>query len=202
MNSKPSNSFTIIGDAMSATLRLYTFLPLSRANGPGARAVIWLQGCSLACPGCYNPDTHGIDSGELISTDDLFARLMALSDGIEGITVSGGEPLQQIRPLSVLLQRVRKETALSCVFFTGYTWEETQRMPDGAKLLACVDVLIGGRYDQSQRLAHGLMGSANKTVHLLTDRYTMEDLRSVPVAEVIITREGEVVLSGIDPIRL
>jgi anaerobic ribonucleoside-triphosphate reductase activating protein len=187
---------------LKATLRLHTFLTLSRANGPGARAVIWLQGCSLGCWGCYNPETHGFDGGELILTDDLFARLMTLSDSIEGITVSGGEPLQQMRPLSVLLERLRKETDLSCLVFTGYTWEEIQRMPDTGKLLACVDVLIAGRYDESQHLAQNLIGSANKTAHFLSDRYTMNDLKSVPAAEVIITPEGEVVLSGIDPISL
>lgn len=186
---------------MKATLRLHAFLPLSRANGPGARAVIWLQGCSLACPGCYNPETHGFEGGESISPDDLFASLMTLSDGIEGITVSGGEPLQQMRPLLVLLQRLRKETNLSCLVFTGYTWEEIQRMPDAEKLLACVDVLIAGRYAQSQRLARSLIGSGNKTAHFLTDRYTVTDLQRVPAAEVIITPEGDVVLSGIDPLR-
>ena len=187
---------------MKTTLRLHTFLPLSYANGPGARAVIWMQGCSLACHGCYNPETHSFDSGQLHSPDDLFACLVTLSDGIEGITVTGGEPLQQMHPLSVLLERLRKETELSCLLFTGYTWTEIQGMPNAERLLTCVDVLIAGRYDESQRLARGLIGSANKTTHFLTDCYTMNDLKSVPSAEVIVTPQGEVILSGIDPIKL
>ena len=77
-----------------------------------------------------------------------------------------------------------------------------QAAPDREALLACIDVLIAGRYDESQRVAHGLMGSANKSVHFLTDRYTMNDFAAVPAAEVIITAEGEVMLSGIDPVRL
>ncbi|MCU0780030.1 MAG: radical SAM protein [Akkermansiaceae bacterium] len=40
------------------TLRLHAFLPRSRANGPGWRSVVWVQGCSLGCPGCFNPQTH------------------------------------------------------------------------------------------------------------------------------------------------
>ena len=184
-------------------LHIHCFLPLSRANGPGGRAVIWVQGCSLGCPGCFNPDTHPFEGGELVSVGDLFGRIVALGGTIEGVTVSGGEPLQQWGPLLALLRRVRRETTLSVLLFTGYTWEEIHLMPDAGTLLACVDVLIAGRYDASQHLACGesLRGSANQTMHLLTDRYTMDDLQSVPPAEVIITAEGEVVMSGIDPVR-
>lgn len=150
---------------------------------------------------------HPPEGGELASVGDLFARIIALEETIEGITVSGGEPLQQRRPLLTLLRRVQQETSLSTLVFTGYTWEEIQRMPDAEALLACVDVLIAGRYNASQRFApkdentQFLRSSTNQTVHLLTDRYTLADLQSAPPAEVIITVEGEVVMSGIDPVR-
>ncbi len=183
------------------TLQIHELLPQSRANGPGVRAVLWVQGCSLGCPGCFNPATHPFIGGERVLVRDLFRRIVALGDSIEGITVSGGEPLQQRRPLLALLQRVRQETSLTTVLFTGYTWEELQRMPDAEVLLACVDVLIAGRYDASQRLARDMRGSAKKTVHLCTQRYTLADLHSVPPAEVIITAEANVVASGIDPTR-
>lgn len=187
-------------------LRINCFLPLSHANGPGARAVIWVQGCTLGCAGCFNPQTHPPDGGELVAVGDLFERIAALGKAIEGISVSGGEPMQQPLPLLTLLRRVRQETSLSVLVFTGYTWEEIQRRPAAMALLACVDVLVAGRYDDSQGLApenvneRFLRSSANQTVHLLTDRYRMDDLRSVPTAEVIITVEGEVVVSGVDPI--
>jgi len=190
-----------VGDGAVTKLRLHAFLPFSRANGPGVRAVIWVQGCSLGCPGCFNPETHPFTGGELVSVGDLFERIAALKKAVEGITISGGEPFQQRRPLLALLWRVRQETTLSVVLFTGYTWDEVQRMPDADALLACIDVLIAGRYDQTRRLARDLRGSANKTVHFLTNRYTMEDLQAVPYAEVIITAEGNVVMSGIEVVR-
>src|SRR5262245_29198295 len=110
-------------------LRLHAFLPASRANGPGVRAVLWVQGCSLGCPGCFNPLTHPTTGGELVPTDELVRRLTALGDTIEGITVSGGEPLQQRPALLALLRRLRQQTRLSVVLFTGFTWEEVQRFP-------------------------------------------------------------------------
>lgn len=181
-------------------LRIHQFLPESRVNGPGMRAVVWVQGCSLGCPGCFNPDTHTFNAGEWVTVDDLLARLALLAGRIEGITLSGGEPLQQRGPLLRLLQRVRQETSLTSLLFSGFTLAEIQQMPDSTDLLACLDVLIAGRYQADQRLARDLRGSANKTVHFLTHRYSLRELQAMPSAEVIITPEGNVVVSGIDPL--
>lgn len=75
------------------TLRLHAFLPRSRANGPGWRSVVWVQGCSLGCPGCFNPQTHNREEvGEAVEVAEVMQRILAA--GTEGVTVSGGEPLQ------------------------------------------------------------------------------------------------------------
>ncbi len=189
------------------SLRVHCFLPFSRANGPGGRAVIWVQGCTLGCPDCFNPDAHPLEGGELVSAGDLFERVVALGDSIEGITLSGGEPFQQPQALLALLKRVRRETSLSVLVFSGYTWDEVRRVPEAEALLARVDVLIAGRYDAARRFVpqdegiRALRSSTNQSVHLLTERYTLADLQSVPPAEVIITAEGEVMVSGIEPVR-
>jgi anaerobic ribonucleoside-triphosphate reductase activating protein len=85
--------------------------------------------------------------------------------------------------------------------FTGYDWEELQQLKGIERFLAGVDVLIAGRYDASRRVAQGLIGSQNKKVHYLTGRYTPEDLQEVPPAEIVITPDGEILLSGIDPLQ-
>ena len=74
-------------------------------------------------------------------------------------------------------------------------------MPKSGGLLACVDVLIVGRYVAAERVARGLRGSANKTIHLLTDRYTLANLEATPEAEIVLRPDGELVLSGINPFR-
>lgn len=183
------------------TLGIHCFLPCSRANGPGKRAVIWVQGCTLGCPGCFNPTTHDPDGGERVSVDELFERIVSLGGDIEGLTISGGEPLQQTRPLFSLLRRLRQETRLSVLLFTGYRWQESLEMPGAGALMACLDVVIAGRYDASRHLGRGLLGSSNQTVHLLTERYTMDDLYEVPVSEAIISGNGEVTISGIEPVK-
>jgi anaerobic ribonucleoside-triphosphate reductase activating protein len=139
-----------------------------------------------------------------VPVDALFRRVAALEaqGAIEGLSVSGGEPLQQRRPLLALLRRVRRETALSVVLFSGYAWAEIAAMDGAEALLACVDVLVAGRYDRSQRIDSptDLRSSANQTLHLLSDRYTLDDLRAVPPAELIVTPQGEVLLSGTQPV--
>lgn len=183
-------------------LKIHAFLPLSLANGPGPRAVIWVQGCTLRCPGCFNPETHSSHGGEWLSIDDLTRRIISLGTRVEGITLTGGEPLQQFEGTLTLLWAVRQQTKLSSILFTGYTWDEVRGMPRSPELLQCVDVLITGRYRASERLAMGLRGSANKRIHFLTSRYTGVDIDAVPPAEVIVTSSGEVLLTGVDPVKL
>ena len=166
------------------TLRLHAFEPRSRANGPGVRAVLWLQGCDLACPGCYNPATHAERGGTVRAVADLAAEIEALGDGIEGISVSGGEPLQQPEGLLRLLATLRARTRLSVLLFSGYTIEEIRSRPLGPAVLDHLDVLVDGRFVARRRLARGLRGSANQRIHLLTDRYDRADVESVPEAEI------------------
>jgi anaerobic ribonucleoside-triphosphate reductase activating protein len=182
-------------------LRLHRFIPASRANGPGLRSVIWVQGCALGCPGCFNPETHAFDRGELLSVATMTQRVLAVTEPVEGLTLSGGEPFHQHRALANLLAAVRAVKDLSVVLFSGYTWEEIHKIPRAEDLLAHVDVLIAGRYDAARRQASALIGSDNKTVHFLSERYTPADLARVPAAEVILSPDGEVIFSGIDPLQ-
>jgi len=185
-------------DTRPVRLRIHGFAPSSRVNGPGKRAVVWVQGCSLGCPGCFNPATHP-RSGPQVGVDELFERIVAC-DGIEGVTISGGEPLQQWHGVVALLERLRSETMLSTTVFTGYSWGEVSAMPSAARLVPNIDVLVAGRYVSDEHRKTGLRGSANQTVHLLTDRYSLADIDGVPTAELVIDPAGNVTLSGIDPL--
>src|SRR5262249_8856319 len=151
--------------------------PRSRANGPGARFVVWFQGCTLGCPGCFNPATHAVD-GPTTSIDEVVAQLRATRD-IEGLSLSGGEPLQQADVAIALLDAARA-LGLSTLAFSGYTIDEIRALPRGTDVLARLDVLIDGRYVASERLATGLRGSANQRIHLLTSRYVLAEVEATP----------------------
>jgi anaerobic ribonucleoside-triphosphate reductase activating protein len=181
-------------------LRFHHYEPTSRSNGPGLRFVLWLQGCTLGCPGCFNPETHSGSAGIKTPVSDLLQTIVESGSAVQGVTISGGEPLQQLRPLAELLAGIRSQTDLSIVLFSGYSWREIQRMPAVANILSLIDVLISGRYLAEQRLAHSLIGSRNKTLHFLTDRYQARDFEHIPEAEIIINPDGDLSLSGIDPL--
>lgn len=179
--------------------RIHATEPRSRANGPGARFVVWFQGCSLGCAGCFNPATHGLAAGEDVDVDGLLSQAVAAN--VEGLSLSGGEPMQQPAAARALVEGARAR-GLSTLMFSGYTIDEIRALPDGPAVLAALDVLIDGRYVASQRLASGLRGSANQNIHLLSPRYSLADIAATPVAEIRIDRTGAAILTGVDPVKL
>ena len=181
--------------------RIHAFEPRSRANGPGARFVVWFQGCTLGCPGCFNPTTHDATGGRAMALDELAGELARAAPTIEGLSLSGGEPLQQPEAARALLDAARA-LGLSTLAFSGYTLDEIRALPGGPDVLARLDVLIDGRYVAAERVATGLRGSANQRIQLLTERYALADVEDTPVAEIRIAPTGDVVLTGVDPLRL
>ncbi len=175
-------------------LNLARTLPRSAANGPGERFVLWVQGCPLACHGCWNPDTWAFERRDLRSIDDLAAVILA-TDGIEGVTFTGGEPFTQARALTALAERVRA-VGLSVFVFTGYDLDELVR-PEHLALLAVSDVVVVGRYIEAER-ATGLVwrGSANQRVHFLSSRYGPADMAGAPLVEMHIAPDGALILTG------
>ena len=92
-------------------IRIHEYLRGSCANGPGTRTVVWFQGCTLNCHGCFNPRTHDPEGGKLITSDELCGQLLSPGAPCDGITVSGGEPFQQPEGLLALLKSLRERNA-------------------------------------------------------------------------------------------
>ena len=187
---------------MADYLQIHQKLNNSKANGPGNRAVIWVQGCTLNCPGCFNPKTHDPHAGNRETIDALFTWICSLGNTIEGISISGGEPLQQAKAILSLLQRIKKETQLSTFMFSGYTKTEIETFSVWPELSKCLDILICGRYDETLKLDHGIISSSNQEALFLSERYTQQDLANIPDNEIIILPNGEIIASGVGGINL
>lgn len=182
---------------MNKTLRIHSKVSHSRANGPGLRAVVWFQGCSLGCPHCFNKKLNNPGEGTDIEINELFQWLVSLK-GIADITLSGGEPTEQIPALLPFLELVRKETNLSILLFSGRYIGQILSLPGGERLISLLDVLIDGPYDHRQANPPGVWpSSANQKMHFLTGRYTMEDFTNLPCHEIIILEDGKIIKSGI-----
>ncbi len=140
--------------------------------GPGNRAVIWVQGCGFACQGCIVPESWNREGGEAVAILELATWILAQPE-IEGITLSGGEPMLQASALVELIDTVRQVRDLGVMCYTGYRIEQLQQQGTvwQQALLQRLDLLIDGTYIKSQ---HGDLlwrGSTNQRLILLTQRY-------------------------------
>ncbi len=181
-----------------SVLNLHAVVPASRANGPGRRAVVWTQGCRLRCPGCSNPGTHSHRPHRLVRPDALAEWILALP-GIEGLTVSGGEPFEQPAAVAHLCRRVRTG-GLSVMVFTGWTYPDAHRCGSDAvqELLRHIDLLVDGPF--IRELADPTLlwrGSPNQHVRLLSDRYGADVLRGqAPRIEALLGAGSRMALTG------
>ena len=142
-------------------IRIAGLVPESYVDGDGIRYAVFMQGCLRNCAGCHNPDTHDLRGGRLIDTDEIVSAIKK-NPLLDGITLTGGEPLLQIAP-AVELARAAKNFGLSVWCYTGYTFEVLPA--DAAPLLENVDVLIDGAFVESLRdLDLQFRGSRNQRI--------------------------------------
>jgi anaerobic ribonucleoside-triphosphate reductase activating protein len=156
-------------------LRIFRRQSPVRVLGPYQRAVIWVQGCGWACAGCIVPESWSMKGGEALSIEELMSWILCQSD-IEGITLSGGEPLLQAPALIELIDQLRRERDLGVVCYTGYRLKDLQQRGTEAQrqLLSRIDLLIDGRYQAAQHDNLLWRGSRNQQLQLLTPRYTAD----------------------------
>ncbi|MEU0878646.1 4Fe-4S single cluster domain-containing protein [Lentzea sp. NPDC005914] len=149
-----------------STLRISrTHFPVT-ALGPGTRLGVWAQGCPLACRGCMSQDTWNPSGGTEVEVADLVALWTELD--ADGLTVSGGEPLQQPEALREFLLAVRETSpGKDVLLYTGYEESELDETQLAAAALA--DVLVTGRYDVTSPTSLIWRGSANQRMVLRTD---------------------------------
>lgn len=139
-----------------------------RTLGPGERLAIWLYGCDRGCAGCANPelwDSHGVAS---VKVDFLMGALRKMDGMIEGVTITGGEPLLQCEALGELLDSILMITE-DILLYTGYQMEELNDAQRAVCLKAAV--VIDGAYMQEQNREHPLKGSENQNIYYRNDIY-------------------------------
>ena len=180
-------------------LNLMGYVDESEVNGPGCRAVIWVQGCLRECPGCFNPDSWSFEINQLMSVDELVEKITS-NPRNEGVTFSGGEPFWQAPALANLARKL-KAKGLNVMSFTGFTLERLQSeyAPAGSQdLLSQLDILIDGPYLQSQAVnsPDSTVSSSNQRVHVfnpgLKDRITWASDQT----EIHVLKDGSRIVTG------
>ena len=158
---------------MTDLFRIHDLALRTRVLGPGERTAIWFQGCKRSCPGCMSASSRPLDGGKQASVTRL-AQLILAQEGIEGITVSGGEPFLQAEALYALVEQLRRNSQLGIIVYTGYTLEQLWQLQDpwvDGLLDGRIDLLIDGEYVEALNDGKSLRGSSNQQLHFLTGRY-------------------------------
>jgi anaerobic ribonucleoside-triphosphate reductase activating protein len=178
-----------------ATMQIAQVVPCTEAEGPGKRFAVWFQGCPLRCPGCCNPEFISFKGGQTKTLREMTEWLARArdEDGVEGITLLGGEPFAHAAA-ALALARAARQLSLSVMVFSGYTLEGLQQRhePEVAELVAATDILVDGQYvrelpDTERRW----IGSTNQRIHFLTPRYTFDaQWRKKNTLEIRVDKDG------------
>lgn len=133
--------------------------------GPGRRVGIWFQGCSIRCPGCISVDTWRAVPGE-VTAQELVQSLEPWLSECDGVTISGGEPFDQLPGLVSLLKELRRRFNTNVLVYSGYSYENVlgSRMAWGG----LIDALVSDPFVESIEQTKALRGSDNQRLQCLT----------------------------------
>ena len=138
----------------------------SFVDGPGIRFAVFTQGCSHHCPECHNPETHAFGKGTVETAESLL-KMIDENPLLSGVTLSGGDPMEQAVQLIPFVHGVRMR-GLNLVVFTGYRYETLMSRfahPAMRELLTYTDILIDGPYMKDLRdLSLTYRGSSNQRI--------------------------------------
>ena len=145
-------------------------------NGPGFRVTIWVSGCTHACPGCQNKHTWKYGQGHKL--DDMVPYHLTCKEKIlnligdkhiDGVTISGGDPLDQsaqaLKELAKFLSNIKKRYPEKSIWlYTGYLIEDLKNYPYKEVIKNC-DVIIDGPYVKEKRnITIPFRGSTNQRI--------------------------------------
>lgn len=137
------------------------------ANGVGIRTTLFVTGCTHKCFNCFNEDYQNFKAGKEWGEEELATLLSYVSDAnVDGLTLLGGEPFQNIEGLLPIVKAVRETVPEKTIWtYSGYTFEELLKLKGAVELLGYCDVLVDGRYmDELRDPALQFRGSSNQRI--------------------------------------
>ena len=147
---------------LSYYAKVHSIESFGTVDGPGIRFVLFLQGCNLQCKYCHNRDTWDINGGEYKSLDEIVEKIKKYKNYIipsgGGITVTGGEPLLQVKFLIELFKKVKQEGITTCIDTSGMVNITT----DIKELLQYTDLVLLDIKHIDDEKCKQLVGTSNK----------------------------------------
>lgn len=181
------------------TLQINKIIPETKAEGPGTRYCIYTQGCDIRCDGCANESMWDSSGGQAIPVQEIKQDICRHRYKITGITILGGEPTNQARAVSEIVQYA-SDNGLTIILFSGHSYDVLRSRADPyiQKILANCDLLIDGPFVKNQTdFSRPLIGSSNQRYIFLSEKIKVEDItRYKNSFEIRITPRGDIQANG------
>ena len=165
--------------------RIHSIESFGTVDGPGIRFVIFMQGCGLKCKYCHNRDTWDVNGGTLTSVDELINKIERYTSYIlpsgGGVTVTGGEPLLQVKFLITLFKELKKRNIPTAIDTSGMV----DITDDIKELLGITDLVLLDIKHINDEKSKNLVGFSNKK-ELEFARYLSDNNIPVWIRQVII----------------
>ena len=182
-------------------LNVADICPATRSLGPGLRAALWVQGCPIHCKGCIAPDWIPSKPATIMTPEEAGTRLLQRKD-IEGITLSGGEPMIQAEGLTAMVRYIRKKKDLHIICFTGFRYETLLKSDSSLNIKPFIeelDILIDGPYVNHLNNGQSFAGSTNQRIIDLSERSLPGDQIWEPRKMEFHIRNRNILAVGIPP---
>lgn len=129
--------------------------------GPGKRLLLYLKGCSIHCEGCINKHLWSFEGGTPMNSTEILE--ICKKENLDGITIHGGEPLDQANGLYDVVKAIKHENYTS-ILFTGYIKKELNKTQ--IKIWSLSDIVVAGRFQINKRNVNlQFRGSTNQRVY-------------------------------------
>lgn len=142
--------------------KVHSIESFGTVDGPGIRFVLFLQGCNLKCKYCHNRDTWDINGGEYKSIDEIIEKINHYKNYIlpsgGGVTVTGGEPLLQVKFLIELFKKLKQEGIHTCIDTSGML----NITDDVKEVLKYTDLVLLDIKHIDDEKCKNLVGTSNK----------------------------------------
>lgn len=136
------------------------------ANGLGIRATLFVSGCRHKCSGCFNEAYQDFEYGTLWDEEAEATFMSYVKDkNVNGVSILGGEPMQQDNHLHELLKRIKEETGKHIWIYSGNTYEQILQDTHKKEILQYCDVLVDGPFIEALKdLKLKFRGSSNQRI--------------------------------------
>lgn len=138
-------------------------------NGEGLRVSLFVSGCTIHCPGCFNKEAQDFNYGKPFTINEENKIINQLNNDkikYKGLSILGGEPFDNAEELIPFVERVKFDTKDKDIWiWSGYTEEQILKDNIKRELYNLCDYAVLGPFIENLKdLSLKFRGSSNQKI--------------------------------------